>query len=317
MHLAWLYLLHAVLTRDGVDFRYRQKDHPSRLDRVDGEPRRWELAHCVRHRWPQQDAVRANLEFFIALRNKIEHRYARQQETLALAVGGHTQALLINYEEEATGQFGGGQSLATRLRFPVFVGSFTEEGEAALRRLRARLPTKLQKFISDFSATLDPTIQEDQRFEFRVRMTLELAKQDPYALSLQFTRYDDMSEKQKLAVQQMGKSGQVIIREQMREVTNLGWLKPMQVVEQVGAAIPYRFTMTSLVNAYKAGNVRPAGRSKNPERTDERYCRYDEPHRDYLYSPAYVQHLIKRLSTPDGFRTLVGAEPRSKPQSNP
>lgn len=48
---------------------------------------------------------------------------------------------------------------------------------------------------------------------------------------------------------------------------------------------------------------------RQPERTDERYCRYDKPHGDYVYSPAYVQHLIKRLSTAEGFGALVGMEP--------
>ncbi|WP_353074135.1 DUF3644 domain-containing protein [Amycolatopsis carbonis] len=99
MHLAWLYLLHGEFTRDDVDFRYwRWQGRARRLDRVDGEPKRWDLATCVRHRWPDdKDPVRANLTFFIRLRNKIEHRYARQQEALTAAVGGQSQALLLNY----------------------------------------------------------------------------------------------------------------------------------------------------------------------------------------------------------------------------
>lgn len=40
MHLAWLYLLHAELTRDGVDYRYwHQQGRSRRLERVDGEPK--------------------------------------------------------------------------------------------------------------------------------------------------------------------------------------------------------------------------------------------------------------------------------------
>ncbi len=315
MHLAWLYLLHAQLARDGVDYRYWERDGSRpRLVRVDGEPKRWELTKCVKHRWPNEDPVRANLNFFIALRNKIEHRYGRLQETLALAVGGHSQALLINYEDELTSQFGVEHSLAARLRFPVFVGTFTQEGEAALLRMRARLPKRMQTFIADFSTALDPSIKSDQRFEFRVHMTLELAKKDPDALAVRFTRYDDMTEEQKAAVEALGKTGHVVVREQQREVANLGWLKPTAVVEQVRAAIPYRFTMNMFVKAYKAACVRPASGAKQPQRTDERYCRYDEPHRDYVYSPAYVQHLVTKLSTADGFQELVDTRAEAKPQ---
>lgn len=315
MHLAWLYLLHAVLTRDGVDYRYWENDGKRRrLIRVDGEPKRWELARCVQYRWPNQDPVRANLDFFIALRNKIEHRYGRLQETLALAVGGHSQALLINYEEDLTSQFGADHTLAARLRFPVFVGTFTQEGEAALLRMRARLPKRMQSFIADFSTSLDPSIQSDQRFEFRVHMTLELAKEHPEALAIRFTRYDDMTDEQKAAVEELGKRGQVVVREHQREVSNLGWLKPTAVVQQVREAIPYRFTMNMFVKAYKAESIRPTGDSKHPHRTDERYCRYDEPHRDYIYSAAYKEHLIKKLSTAAGFQQIPGIEPELKPQ---
>ena len=144
MHLAWLYVLHAELTRDGVDYRYwSQQGRSRRLERVDDEPKRWELTKCVRYRWPnEKDPVTANLMFFVGLRNKFEHRYARQQESLTTVVSGQVQALLLNYEEELTSQFGVGSSLATRLRFPVFIRSFTDEGERTLRRLRAQLPRR-------------------------------------------------------------------------------------------------------------------------------------------------------------------------------
>lgn len=44
MHIAWLYLLHARFKRDGVDYRYWTG---RRLDRVDGEPKTWDLKRCV------------------------------------------------------------------------------------------------------------------------------------------------------------------------------------------------------------------------------------------------------------------------------
>jgi hypothetical protein len=132
MHLAWLYLLQAEFHRDGVDYRYwRKVGRARRLDKVDGEPKRWDLARSVQERWiDAKQPVRANLDFFISLRNKIEHRYSRQQQALAAVVSGQAQALLLNYEEELTSQFGSHASLATRLRFPVFwrASRFPERG---------------------------------------------------------------------------------------------------------------------------------------------------------------------------------------------
>jgi hypothetical protein len=157
MHVAWLYLLHARFIRDGIDFRYPDRSHPRRFVKVDGDFKRWELARCVKERWADpNDARRRNVEFFIGLRNRIEHRHTRQDANLALAVSGHAQALLLNFEEELTSTFGSRHSLATVLRFPVFVGSFTTDGTEALVRLRDRLPARL-KAASCLTACVVPS----------------------------------------------------------------------------------------------------------------------------------------------------------------
>jgi hypothetical protein len=71
MHLAWLYLLHSEFTRDNIDYRYWKRDNPRRLERIDGEPKQWELARSVRERWPDpRNPVRANLDFFIGCATK-------------------------------------------------------------------------------------------------------------------------------------------------------------------------------------------------------------------------------------------------------
>lgn len=312
MHLAWLYLLHAEFERDQIDYRYHKKSNPRLLEKIDGEPKRWELAKCVTERFPTEGAVRANLEFFIALRNKIEHRFTKHQEELALAVGGRSQALLLNFEEELTSQFGIKHSLATSLRFPLFIGTFTTDGEQALKRLHGKLPKELRRFIADSAADLPSTIRNDQKFDLRLRVVLELAKNTPSALPIQFTRYDDMTDEQKQSVQEMGSHGTVFVREQKRNVSNFGWLKPRQVVSHVADKIPFEFNMSHFVSAYKAEDIRPAAKSKTPHRTKEDFCTYDEPHGDYVYSPAYADRLVAKLSSEKGFKQLTGKKPKPK-----
>jgi hypothetical protein len=313
MHLAWLYLLQAQLTRDGVDFRYHRKDRPRLLVKVDGEPKRWELAQCVAFRWPNpDDPTRLNIEFFIKLRNKIEHRYSNQQQALTVAMSGHAQALLLNYEQELTGQFGQSTSLAIRLRFPVFVGSFTDAGEQTLRRLRKGLPAPLRRFIADFHSGLSAETEADPRFEFRLRVVNELAPRDPDALALQFTKYHDLSPEQQAMVEELGRKGMVISRERKRAVVGHGLKKPTRVVAEVCAAIPFRFTMGHFTKAWKVLRVRPASGDEHPEATDEKYCVYDERHNDYGYTPAYASKLIRECSTEAGFRTLLGTAPKDK-----
>lgn len=314
MHLAWLYLLHAEFTRDGTDFRHWIKGaRPPRLERVDGEPKRWELATCVRKRWPSdKEPVRANLEFFIALRNKIEHRYTGTHASMALALAGRAQALLLNFEEELTGHFGASRSLADRLRFPVLVGTFTKPGEQALLTLQAKLPTALRTFIADYHAGLDPDVEADQRFSVRLRVTQELVRKGPDSLAVQFTRLDDMTDEQRQAVEQMGRAGQVIVREQHRPIYNLDLMKATKACAEVAEQVPYVFNMGHFVAAWKKLKVRPPKGDPNPERTDERYCSYDKLHSDYGYTRAYVKRLVKQCGTEGGFREATGRVPITK-----
>lgn len=314
MHMAWLYLLHAEFTRDGVDFRYwRSKGRIRRLERVDGEPKRWDLATCMRYRWSDgKDPVRANLGFFIGLRNKIEHRYARHQEALRAAVGGQAQALLLNYEEELTSQFGVDSSLATRLRFPIFIGSFTDEGERALRRLGTQLPAALRTFISEYDAGLDESITRDPRYELRLRILQELAPKGPDALAVQFTRFDNLTDEQRATIEAIGKKGYVVVRERKRSVVGHGLLKPTQAAKAVQHQIPFLFSIGHFIKAWKELGVRPLVGDSHPEKTDERYCLYDERHRDYGYTEAYVNKLVRECKSEAGFRKLLGTAPKDK-----
>ena len=276
-------------------------------------PGGWELAKSVKERWPDAgEPVRANLEFFIGLRNRVEHRYSREQQALAAAASGQAQALLLNYEQELTDEFGIASSLATKLRFPVFVGFFTDEGEKALVRLRQRLPTSVRTFIANYNAGLDPAVSADPRYELRLRVFQELAKQDTDSLAVQFTRYDDLTPEQRELVEQLGRKGNVIVRDRVRNVVGAEELRPSDVIKAVQSRIPLRFTTDDFQRAWKALGVRPPTNDPHPERTDERYCIYDYRHGDYGYKKAYVDKLVRECSTAEKFTRLTGKSARPK-----
>lgn len=313
MHLAWLYLLHAEFVRDGVDFRYWDPKFKKRLVKVDGEPKRWELERSIRERWSSdQDPVRANIGLFIRLRNRLEHRHANADDALTLNLSGHTHALLVNYETELTDQFGDDHSLALRLRIPIFVGTFTPQGEQALRDFRKTLPADVRSFVTEYESGLDSSVVNDSRYEFRLRATVELAPKDPDALAIQYTRYEDMTEEEQAVVEELGKRGQVVVREQKRPVSGLGKLMPGEAAKAVQAEIPFVFTQHNFTMSWTRGKVRPFKGDPNPHRTKPDFCEYDEPTKTYRYTKAYVKHLVKRCSTAEGFKEATGSEPRLK-----
>lgn len=317
MHLAWLYLLHAEFIRDGIDYRYWDTRYKKRLLKVDGEPKRWELERCLRERWTDDtDVVRANLILFIRLRNRLEHRHAHADAALMVTLSGHAHALLLNYEHELTNQFGDDQSLALRLRIPLFIGTFSPQGEQALRRLRRTLPPDLRGFLTDYESGLDENVACDPRYEFRLRATVELAPKDPDAVAVQFTRYDDMTDDERAAVEELGRRGQVIVKDRKQPVSGIGRLMPRPAASEVAARIPFVFNTAHFTAAWKRGKVRPLPGDPDPDRTNPDFCEYDEPTKSYRYTRAYVSYLVKKCGTVEGFKAVTGMSPRSKPTAS-
>ena len=52
--------------------------------------------------------------------------------------------------------------------------------------------------------------------------------------------------------------------------------------------------------------VRPEGDASHPERTRQEYCIYDEVHRDYVYTKAWVEKLAAELTVPSRYNAIVG-----------
>lgn len=121
IHLAWQDLLHADRMRRGEEIFYREASKRRRFVRnPDGSKKSWELAQCLKHEFKDADPVRTNIEFFIGLRNQIEHRF---QDFVLAVTAPETHACIINFEKELTMRFGGDETLGSELKFHVFVQS--------------------------------------------------------------------------------------------------------------------------------------------------------------------------------------------------
>lgn len=302
MHLAWLYLLQARFVRDGIDYRYRKSNRV--FERVDGEIKTWDLARCVREQYTNQsDPVRSNIEFFIRLRNKIEHRYER---LLAVVVAGKTQAQMLNYEEALTTIFGSHQGLGEDLRFPVFVSTLTSDAVQALKRTHRQLPKRLVEFIREYDASMPEEVQRDPHYDFRVLLLPQTGPKSEADAAIRFVRADELTDKQRQALD----IALTIVRTKKVPVQNLGRHKPSAVAESVEQTLGVRFDpATAHSRAWHHYNVRPEWGSDHPEETDATFCVFDPPHGDYLYTDAWIKKLIKELADPAVFEEVIGHPP--------
>ena len=308
MHMAWLYLHHARFLRDGVDYRYRYDN--GRFVRVDGEIKTWELASCLREAFPtDNDPVRANVQFFIKVRNKIEHRY---EQLLATALAGKTQAHVLNYEETLTAWFGTEEGLGDSLRFPVFMSSLTPDAVKALKATHRKLPKKLTSFIREHDASLPSETAEDWRYDFRVLLLPQTGPKTESDAVMRFVREDEMTDEQRRARDVV----QTIVRNKPIAVQNKGRHKPGTVAKLISEKLGVKFSnLGHHVAAWRYYEVRPDKHAARPELTDDRYCVWDEPHKDYLYTDAWVKKLVKDLADPDTFEKVTGKQPVPLPKA--
>jgi hypothetical protein len=297
MHVEWLYMLHAKFKRDGPDYRYRQA-RGRRFVRVDSEVKTWELARCLRQAFPETNPVRCNVEFLIKARNKIEHRY---EEPLATK----TQAHVLNYEETLTAWFPG-EGLGDSLRFPVFMSSLTLRRGEDLEGEHRKLPKKLTTFIREHDASLPSEVAEDWRYDFRVLLLPQTGPTTESDAVMRFVREDEMTPD----VARAREVVQTIVRDKLVGVENKDRRRPGAVAKLVSEALGVKFTpSTHHVAAWRSYEVRPSKDASRPELTNGRYCVWDEPHEDYVYTDAWVKKLIRELADPEVFERVTGKPP--------
>jgi hypothetical protein len=302
MHMAWQLLLHARFERDHVDYRYWDG---RKLERIDGDVKTWDLARCLREVFDDNDPVRRNVEFFIGLRNKIEHRY---EQLLADLVAGKTQAHLMNYEDTLTTTFGATHGLADELRFPVFLSNLTPTAVDVLKRVHRRLPKRIVTYIREYDGALPDEVSGDWRYDFRVFLLPQSGPKTEADAVMRFVREEDMTDEQKQARDVV----QTIVRTKQVPVQNKGKYKPTAVADKVQAAIGARFMVSDHTSAWKHFKVRPPRGAEHPEVTDSRYCVWDEPHGDHLYTDAWVRKLSKCMANPVTYKAVTGRRLRRR-----
>jgi hypothetical protein len=298
MSLAWLNLFQALNDRDGIDMRYRTKTN--RIEKIEGEPKVWDLAKCIRERIANdRDPVRANVEFFLKFRHKIEHRYdAKAMAALDLLVVGKAQSYIRNFENMIVAEFGAGESLAQELRFPIFLSSLTPDALAALKAVRAHAPSQVVAFIAKYDAEFAETAHSEQ-YEFRVRLIPKVGPKTDADLAVEFVNVKDLAPGDRETLEQAF----VLVRDKEKAIANFGRLKPGDVVRRLQGKVP-GFNQHHHQLAYLRFEVRPPGKAADPAATDTRYCVYDSVHMDYTYTEAWVAKLVRELEV-DPVATLA------------
>jgi hypothetical protein len=302
MIVAWTALFHAIFLRRRIKPYYRKKGVTRRYERVEGDYKTWELSECLRQYYKDQStAPRKNLEFFISLRNKIEHRFLPE---LDVEIFGESQAMLMNFEELLSAEFGSKHTLVGGLPYALqFSKTLAPTQLTAMRGAARQQLQSVRKFVASFRSSLSEDVQSNASYSFKVFLVPKVgAHAKSSDLAVEFVKYDPSKPDEMKQYERVI----ALIKPKQVSVANLGGLKASQVVQQVSTRLGRKFTLNSHAKCWKHFNTRPTGNSLTPEACDNRYCYFDVLHKDYVYTSAWVDFLVEKLRDAATYAVVVG-----------
>lgn len=301
--IGWTALFHAYFYRKNIKPWYKKRN--GRFDKVDGDPRHWDLSECLKQYYKGDNPpARRNLEFLIGLRNKIEHRHLPE---LDASLYGECQAALLNLEELIVEFFGGKfamtEQLAISLQFSSMVPS---EKKNAARALASGAAKTVKEYVEQFRGALPSTVLSSMKYSFNVFLVPNVVNRKSAAdAAVEFIRVDEASEEELARLEKLN----VLIREKKIPIANIDLLKPGQVVDKINESSAFRATLNAHTDAWRFFAVRPPSGSNNPHQCKTDFCIYDEAHRDYLYTQAWVAKCIEAFNDRARFIEMTGREP--------
>ena len=264
---------------------------------MDGEKRAWELTECIKEYqkmnkpYPNlSDPVVANLRFFIGIRNKIEHRYW-DSSSLDILLFGECQALLFNYESFLVTFFGEEYSINTCLAYALqFSHLRAKEQLQAQRDLLSKDMQDIKKYIDKYKTDLTQEIYDSQEYSVKLLQIPKISNTNRHDLAVEFVHWNNLSGEDRANYQQIS----TIIKDKIvvQRVSNANLLKPGAVIRAVETKTGVKISQNDHTLLWKAFRVRPTASSETKFDTVSKFCIYDEPHNDYLYTDEWVDFIV-------------------------
>lgn len=193
MVISWTSLFHAIFFKNKIKPFYRIKDS-NRFDKKDGDFCYWELKKCIEQYFntDTSNPIRKNLEFFILLRNKIEHKSIPEIDPDLFA---ECQALLLNYDKILEKEFGLDFCIRESLSFSL---QLFPSNRNLIEAIKSNSDVKMAKdFINKYRSSLTTDILESGQYSFKAFLLQVANHKSADSLPIQFVRYDEFTDEEK------------------------------------------------------------------------------------------------------------------------
>ncbi|NOY71477.1 MAG: DUF3644 domain-containing protein [Gammaproteobacteria bacterium] len=293
MIIAWTRLFHAHFNITIGD-RYYHKKKNGRYKIIDGEKKSWELATCIRKYGTLDEPTKKNLQFFIKLRNKIEHRHIDKRE-IDYLIFGECQALLYNYESTLIDLFGSEYSVNEALVYSLQFSQLRTDGQnKSSKTILSRDFKHIMGFVEKYRNDLSDDVFNSLQFSVKLICIPKISNTNRSDAAIEFIKWNELSEEDKKAYEALN----VLIKDKRVtiESVNIRRFKPSAVVSSVNEnQNAINLTSNLHVVLYKLFHIRPPNGADDPFETDATYCVFDETHRDYVYQQKWIDFLIHFL----------------------
>lgn len=290
MIIAWTRLLHAYFQHTIGD-KYYYKDDNGHYKRIDGDKRAWELTTCITKHGSLEEAIKANLKFFIGLRNKIEHRSISKRE-VDTHIFGECQALLYNYETTLIEIFGEEYALNEHLSYSLqFSRLRKKEQELANKMLLSQEITELKTYIEKYRGNLSDDVFNSQEYSIKLIQIPKISNTNRHDLAVEFVNWNQLNDEDKENYDKL----LAIIKDKVvkKEAVNVDRLKPGEVLTKVEEKTGTKLSHYDHKCIYTVFSVRPTSEDDlEPFETNPEYCHYDEAHNDYVYQTSWVDFIV-------------------------
>lgn len=192
MNIAWTALFHAIFFRNKIKPFHREGGWKFIIR--EGDFLYWELEECLRQYYKEDTSnpVRKNLDFFIPLRNKIEHKSLPEIDS---NIFGECQAMLLNFDELLEKEFGEEFCLRESLSFSLQLFPSRQSLSQAIKHNPVAKP--IIEFINNYRSSITTEIFESKQYTFKAFLIQVANHQSKEALPIQFINYDKLTESQK------------------------------------------------------------------------------------------------------------------------
>lgn len=297
MIMAWTRLLQAHFNQTiGETYFYKEKN--GRYKIIDGERKAWELKTCIQKYGVLNDAIKTNLDFFIRLRNRIEHRIINKDD-IGIMIFGECQSILYNYENELVKLFGVEYALNESLAYSLqFSRLRTSQQTQASKQLLSSEYKEVIDFIKKYRDNIKEDVFETQEYSIKLIQVPKISNTGRNDLAVEFVNWNSISEHDRKKYEKLTS----IVKDRVvrTEAVNVGKLKPGKVIEKVNKKYATKINHADHKKILAIFKIRPYKEFENdqdPFETNTKYCHYDEAHNDYLYQDCWVEFLISNLTT--------------------